>query len=397
MTESEVAYSDPAEDATAVPVAPVTRARRRGLTPRQAFGLLAGVLGLALIGLVVYLLYVLSPTSFTLEGGKSAAGIKPVLTITGPGKGEQPRFNRPMGVAYGKEGRIYVADTGNNRVCVFDSEGKFLFEFGGFGVGKPLPGVKATWKEGLLNFPVGIDTDEQGNVYVADFRNDQVQVFDSEGKFLRVFPDRLKRAGKGGSGQDGTGIAVTDVSARYGKVYATDAYQVFVFNTAGKLLRQFGKPGGGKADLDHPNGVTVGEDGTIYVSDSNHNRVSAFDPEGELLWTVGEPTGMQTPSSLPTSTGEAMPGEAAEDGKLGLPRGLTVTEDGSLMVVDAFDFQLVHIDENGKVLGRYGERGVDPGQVNFPNDVDALRDRLLIADKENNRVEVVELIETPRP
>ena len=46
----------------------------------------------------------------------------------------------------------------------------------------------------------------------------------------------------------------------------------------------------------------------------------------------------------------------------------------------------------GKLIGRYGQRGVAPGEFNFPNDVDAAGSRLVVADKENNRVQVVELI-----
>ncbi|MBE0476947.1 MAG: hypothetical protein IBX62_07625 [Coriobacteriia bacterium] len=367
---------------------------RRGLTPRQAFGMLAGVLAALLIALIVYLLLTLAPESLTLEGGDTVAGLEPVLVIQGPGKGPAPRFDRPMSAAFGPRGRIYVSDTGNNRVCVFDRRGDFLFEFGGFGVGKPIPGVEPTWKEGLMNFPVGIDVDEDGTVYVADFRNDQIQAFDAEGNFLRAFPDRLKPVGRGGSGQDGGGIAVTDVAVRDGKVYATDTYQVFVFTTDGKLVRQFGKPGSGIGDLDHPNGVAVGADGTIFVSDSNHNRVTAFDSEGTPLWDFGRPLGMARLTDPATRTDDA---DEAEEGLLGLPRGLTVDDEGRLLVADAFDFQLVLIGERGRTIERFGERGTAPGQLNFLNDVDVDGDLLLVADKENDRVQLVRLVRTVRP
>ena len=72
-----------------------------------------------------------------------------------------------------------------------------------------------------------------------------------------------------------TAVAVSD-----GKVYATDAYQVLVFDTQGKLLKQFGRPGTGPDGLDHPNGIAVDRQGRIFVSDSNHNRVTAFSPDG---------------------------------------------------------------------------------------------------------------------
>lgn len=388
MTENAEIAVDPVHDEAAHAPGPAEQPTRRGLTPRQAFTLLAVALALMLIALIIYLLLTLSPKSFSAKGGTAIAGIKPVLVIEGPGTGKRPRFDRPMGAAFGRDGRIYVADTGNNRVCVFDKRGTFLFEFGGFGVGKPLAGIKPTWKEGLMNFPVGIDVDDRGRVYVADFRNDQVQVFDTRGKFLAVFPDRMAPTGRGSSGQDGGGIAVTDVAAGGDRVYATDTFQIFEFTIDGKLVGQFGKPGAGSGDLDHPNGVAATPDGTVYVSDSNHNRVTAFNEKGKALWNVGAPVGMTDPAKAATEvTRTATPEET-----LGLPRGLTVLDDGSLIVADAFDFQLVHISPTGRIMGRYGQRGVRPAEINFANDVDSLGDLLLVADKENNRVQVVELV-----
>jgi tripartite motif-containing protein 71 len=362
------------------PVQPVQSAKRRGLyvTPRQAFAGIAIVLTLLLLALLIYALFFLGKGGGLItRGGTPQAGIRPLFVIDGPGTGANPRFNRPMGAAFGLDGRIYVTDSGNNRVCVFDSGGAFLFEFGGFGVAKPLPGAKNTWVPGRLNYPVGIDVDQDGFVYVADFRNDQIQVFEPNGKPLRAFPDPQKAVGKGSSGQDGTGIAVTDVAVRGGKVYATDTYQIFVFNADGTLIRQFGRPGLKPGELDHPNGVAVGEDGTVFVSDSNHARVTAFKADGTLRWNLGKP-----PSESGISTSSVFT----------LPRGITTLDDGDVVVVDAFNFNLARISAAGKLIERYGERGVAPGQFNFPNDVAASGSRLVVADKENNRVQVVELV-----
>lgn len=347
------------------------------LTPRQAFTLLAVVLGIALIALLVYLLLYLSPTGFTqLFAGEGEGELQPVMVIRGPGKGENPQFSRPMGAAFGPDGRIYVSDTGNNRICVFDEDGRFLFEFGGFGVAKPAPGVEATWEEGLLNSPLGIDVDEDGTVYVADFRNDSISVFDPEGAFIRQFPDPASVVGRGSSGQDGTGVAATDVAVADGKVYVTDTFQVLVFSAEGELLTQFGKPGPEPGDLDHPNGIEV-VDGTIYVADSNHNRVTAFDSAGEVLWTLGEPVREVSREVEYT---------------FGLPRGIASGEDERLLVVDSFEFDIAELTTEGELLARYGDRGTEPARFNFPNGIDAQGDLMVVADKENDRVQVLRLV-----
>jgi DNA-binding beta-propeller fold protein YncE len=350
----------------------------RQITPRQMFIAMAVVLLIALIALIAYLLLVLSPETLVVRGGDERGGLRPIMVIAGPGEGQKPSFQRPMGVAYGNDGRIYVADTENDRIAVFDDNGSFLFEFGGKGIAKPFPGANVTWEEGQLNYPLGMDTDSEGNLYVADFRNDQIQVFDEDGNFLRRFPDPTTVVGKGASGQDGTGIAVTDVAVHGDKVYATDAFQIVVFTTDGEFVDQWGKPGSWVGDLDRPNGIAVGEDGTIYVSDSNNNRVVAFDEEGEVIWQLGE------------RVGEI---DEQVENSFGLPRGIAVLDDGSLLVVDAFEFDLVRVSSEGELLVRYGERGAEPAQMNFPNGVAVDGDRILVSDKENDRVQVLELTE----
>lgn len=358
------------------------RKERRSLhlSPRQAFISLAAVLAVLLVCGLIYLYLLLSGSSLLDLGGEpgiETPGIDPLFAIEGPGTGDHPEFDRPQGIAFGKDGRIYVSDTGNDRVCVFDKDGDFLFEFGGKGIVETAPGVKPNWEGGLFNFPLGIDVDEEGNVYVADFSNDQVQVFDPEGKFLRAFPDPKEPTGRGSSGYGGTGIAVTDVSVADGRVFATDVYQVFVFTTEGKLLAQYGKPGVEPGDLDHPNGIAAAPGGGFYVSDSNHNRVTAFDEDGEVLW----------------NTGRILEGIDDQGERVfGLPRGLTVTKDGEILVVDSFDFTLVRLSADGAVLSRHGDRGVELGQMNFPNDVDTLGNLVLVADKENDRVQVFKLV-----
>ena len=374
----EASADEPGEPAA--PAASPTRARGAGRifrSPRRTFLAIAALLALLLLGLIGFLIYLAMSNGYTQKGGAEQAGIVPLLQIYGPGTGTTPKFNKPMGAAFGPDGRIYVADTQNNRIAVFSKSGRFLFEFGGFGIAKPLAGSTMTWKPGLLSYPTDVAVDKNGDVYVADFYNDSISVFNKKGRFLRRFPDPYKPVGEGSSGQDGGGIRVTSVTVVDGKVYATDEYQVFVFDTSGKLLRQFGKPGAGPGDLDHPNGLAVDSSGRVFVSDSNHNRVTAFSPEGTVLWVTG------------TKVSEVM---KTTDNPFILPRGLCLTLDGSIIVADPLGQTLVKLDRDGKVVGHFGMRGDQPGQLNFPNDADARKDTVLITDKENNRVQVVRLI-----
>ena len=82
-------------------------------------------------------------------------------------------FSRPTNVAVDKEGSIYVSDTFNNRVEIFDADGAFVREFGKAGDG---PGYFAR--------PKGIAVDADGHIWVADAVQDRVQVFTPEGQLL---------------------------------------------------------------------------------------------------------------------------------------------------------------------------------------------------------------------
>ena len=345
------------------------------ITPRRAFQLLAVALVLIVIGLLIFLLWFLGRPD-RLYDLPERSGIQPVWQSFGPATGDRPLFSRPMGVAVGRNNRIYVTDSENNRVCVFDSSGRYLFEFGQFGVAEPLAGIQPTYGPGSLNYPIGIECDDAGDVYVASLYNDTIEVFTADGVPLRNFPDPLTVTGKGGSGIGGTGIAVTDVAVFDDRVYATDTYQILVFTREGELIDQWGKPGVEADSLDHPNGLAVGLDGTVYVSDSNHNRVTAFTPEGDVVWQVGTISGGVTDTS---------------EREIELPRGLAVMNDGSVLVTDSFGFSLIRISPEGEIVQRYGERGVEPGQLNFGNDIEVLRGFIVIADKENNRIQMVRL------
>jgi len=89
-------------------------------------------------------------------------------TLTAPGD-----FSKPTNVAVDKEGLVYVTDTWNDRVEIFDPDGKFIRTWGKAGDG---PGYFAR--------PKGIATDGDGHVWVADSVQDRVQVFTPEGQLL---------------------------------------------------------------------------------------------------------------------------------------------------------------------------------------------------------------------
>jgi DNA-binding beta-propeller fold protein YncE len=235
-----------------------------------------------------------------------------------------------------------------------------------------------------MNYPLGIEVTEDGTIYVADFRNDQIQVFDGDGVFLRRFPDPMTVVGRGASGQDGTGIAVTDVAVADDLVFAADTYQVVVFTTEGEFVRQFGRPGSGPGEFNHLTGIDVTPQGIVLVADSNNNRVQALSAEGEYLWSLGG-----GPSSSAAATATA---DTVTPYEFGLPRSVAVMGDGRIAVLDAFDFSIVLFTRDGELIDSYGQRGSAPGQLSFPNSIEAVGDGLLVSDRQNDRVQLLEVV-----
>jgi DNA-binding beta-propeller fold protein YncE len=83
------------------------------------------------------------------------------------------RFSKPADIAFGPHGEVYVADGyGNSRVVKFDRTGKFLKAWG-----------KKGTADGEFNLVHAIAVDAHGAVYVGDRENNRIQVFDAEGKF----------------------------------------------------------------------------------------------------------------------------------------------------------------------------------------------------------------------
>ncbi len=121
--------------------------------------------------------------------------------LTDPGN-----FGAPTNVALDKDNNVYVTDTMNNRVEIFDADGNFLSWFGKHGDG---PGYFAR--------PKGIAVDGDGHVWVVDQMQDRVQVFNREGQLLTYFGEHGNYPGQFASA---AGIAID----KQNRVFVTDQY-----------------------------------------------------------------------------------------------------------------------------------------------------------------------------
>lgn len=173
-----------------------------------------------------------------------------------PAAGERlPRvFYGPRGIAVGPDNSLYITDTGNKRVVIYDQSGKYLRQWGEGGSG-----------ESQLDEPIGIAVDTRGEVFVTDTRNSRVQVFDSAGRHLRSWEV---------SEWSGEGRLEPYVAVRpSGVVYVTDpiAKAVYRYSRTGRRLAT--EKGSGGTDLLVPLGIAVSPEGDVLVTDAASGNV----------------------------------------------------------------------------------------------------------------------------
>jgi uncharacterized protein (TIGR03663 family) len=177
-------------------------------------------------------------------------------------EGGEDVFYGPRDVAVDDAGRVFVSDTGNKRIVVFDSTGSYLAQWGGSGA-----------TPGSFEEPVGLALDADGNLYVADTWNQRVQVFDAQFNYVREWPVN------GWLGQGVLNKPYLDVDGQ-GRVYVTDpeGYRVIVFDGNGQVVATFGRYGYEANAFALPTGIALDSGGYIYVTDPDGQKVVKFEP-----------------------------------------------------------------------------------------------------------------------
>ena len=260
------------------------------------------------------------------------------------------KFNGPWGVAVNANDEIAVTDQSNHRVQIFSSEGKFLRSFG-----------KKGDNAGELNNPRGITFHNNGNIFVADSVNHRIQIFSGEGEFVGSF------GGKGnvdsqldippGLSVDSEGnIIVADAGNKLIKIFSPD----------GKFLMKIGERG----SFTYP-WHCIQYDRYLIVSDYRDNCIKVFDRNGKFQYKFGR--------------------RGAGDGEFSSPECLSVNKSGQLMVCDSGNCRIQVFELNGRFVSKFGTRGKNLGEFISPNALAVLRSgRVVVTDFGNHRIQIIE-------
>ena len=169
-------------------------------------------------------------------------------------QGSKPgQLINPSGMEY-YNGELYVVDTGNHRIQVFDKDLNLLRHFGREGIAN-----------GSFKSPTDVVIDDSGRLYITDTFNNRIQVMDHiSGKFIH----NIKMVDK----QRQYPHNPQKIKIFKGYIYTTEYYMnsVCVFTLAGNFVTTFGQ-----GHITHPEGMAINQDGYVYVS-SNKESIVVF-------------------------------------------------------------------------------------------------------------------------
>jgi sugar lactone lactonase YvrE len=293
--------------------------------------------------------------------------------VIGAAGDQEGQFQLPRGMAVAPDGTIYVADTFNYRVQRFSADGTFIQQWGTQSPDCPYPGNPPdNVPSGTFCEPWGIAVGKDGSVYVADTWNQRIQKFTADGQFLTAWGHGISQDSNDLLGFYGPrGIVVDGL----GHVLVTDTgnSRVIVYTLNGEPITQFGSTGVGLGQFAEPVGMALDESGRLYVVDTWNQRVQVFtsddaggyastnsygvngwettsvnnkpfiavDPRGNIFFT--DPDGYRVIEL--SNTGEIVRywGNIGTDkSSFSLPTGIGTDADGGVWVVDSNNNRLMH-------------------------------------------------------
>ena len=266
---------------------------------------------------------------------------KPVLSFGGSSAG---MFNRLWGVAVNERNEIAVTDRDNKRVQIFRSDGTYLRSFGRMGD-----------QEGEFFHPTGIAYLNNGNIVVADSINNRLQIFTEQGEYLTQI------GGEGNLDHQFNypwGLSVDSD----GNIIVADSNNklIKIFTPSGQILQKFG---GGDLLVDPCH--CIQKDQYFIVSDNGDHSIKLFNTGGDFLYKFGN--------------------EGEGDGEFDNPYCLSVDKAGHLMVCDGTNCRVQVLELNGKFITKF--KLVSGG---LPTSTAVLSDgTIVVSDLRDYRIQII--------
>jgi DNA-binding beta-propeller fold protein YncE len=277
-----------------------------------------------------------------------AIGTVPAARFSGDsGPADQALLNFPTAVVVDRAGHLYIADTLNHRVRRVDATTGVITTVAG--LGKPRYfGDGGLAVEAGLNEPAALALSREGILYIADQSNNCVRAVDLATGMIRTV------AGTGAAAYNGDGVAATETGlagpsglalASDGTLFIADCFngRIRAVDPVTGLIRTVVGDGGEyryqgldeppSASLSRPSGITLDDEGNLYMTDSDNHLVRRWN---RITWRIERIAGVGTADY-------GGDGGVALEAGLSYPFGIVVDRMGHLLVADTFNHRIREI------------------------------------------------------
>ncbi len=267
------------------------------------------------------------------------------LATFGSQGGGNEQFKEPRGVVIDSAGNIWVADTGNNRMEMFNSELVYVRQFGGergdlpaLTTTLPLVGSTVSVSKGLWsNTPLAyvfqwLRCNAQGSecAPIAGAVNESYRPIEEDvGHTLKVEVRGLNSAGAGSGWSLSSGVVAREPQLAY--------------------MSQFGEKGSGTGQLGNPHGVAVDGKGDVWVADSGNDRMQEFSANDQFIRKFGS--------------------EGTGNGQFKYPIGVAVDGKGDVWVADELNNRVQEFSATGAYIGQFAVSSPSAVYVDASNDL----------------------------
>lgn len=219
------------------------------------------------------------PQDFFFRPGRGNPNAPPQVASDGV-------YGGPTDIAFDSDDNLYISDGyKNSRIAKVDKNGDWVTSWGSRGGGGP----RANQNPGQLNLPHNIASDRQNNIYVADRGNRRIQVFDSQGRFLRFLhlnapynknhhPVLGNLPADPASRADETqpwALCITpNGPTQYLFAVDQEPGRLYKMTLDGRILGHWGQSGHEAEELNWPHGIACPTENEVYVADMNNWRVT---------------------------------------------------------------------------------------------------------------------------
>jgi len=262
------------------------------------------------------------------------------------------QFNEPTGITV-KGSEIFVSDSRNHRIQVFDLDGVMLRQFGMNDLERP------------MNLTIA-----KNELYVVDYFADQIKIFSLQGDYQRSI-------GKPGSGPGEFSIPGGIAVAGNGDLYVSGfaSQRVQQLRADGSFVRQWGithEAGTFGGKLRYPTDVALSKNGTLFIADGYNDRVLAIGSNGQLHNKWGGPFAINIFGPF--------------NGWFATITGISVGSSGNVFVADFYNDRVQKFTQDGVFLNAFGIKSTGPTHTSVAV-AEADDGSVFVADYANHQIQ----------